>query len=289
MERVTNFRRKKGLVDRHQTHTYSEYERLILEAFKESPLIAPNETELTQQALELQRRRPDGPWRGEIQRKIVRKHLKQLLKKKRVLRTGKRYVMFEALFGPSQEFHKKVNSLLRSDHIAPLDFVFGHNAAASYLTTMPELSKGRRAVTELWEQEAVRFAKGLFGLRTLVVYAIKRGYISSKIRSQSGIDVAALREGLKRSLDDLELFILSFAVDVPQLLNYLSTHAGEKLVSRILWREWGAIMKQAEATSVIHDRGLIINRDTAEFRGLLSRSERLRLLSKNTGENKAGR
>ncbi len=171
---------------------------------------------------------------------------------------GGRYVLTESLSGPSYALNRKVEHSLRNDPIEELDFAFVSNVAGCYMITNPELSKGRGVVSGLWEREAIRFARGLFGLETLVTYALKQGYLSNKVRRKSGIDMAALREGLKRSLHDLEFFILSFAVDVPQLLSYLFTPSGEMMANRILDRKWDAIIERAKVYGLSDDeKGLI--------------------------------
>jgi len=261
-------RRKKRYIDHYQAETIESYDKLIKEVLKRFPW--SNVTELAEQGTELKKR-----WRagvlptGKLERKTVREHLRRLQREKVILKIDRQYALVETYLGPPSLLNKEVKSALRNDRFAQLDFAFGKNAAGGYMTTRPELSNGRRLVSGLWEHEAIRFAKGFFGLETLITYAIRQGDLSSRIRSESRIDMAALREWLERSLNDLDLFIFSFAVDVRQLLSYLSTPHGERLAIRILERRWDTIMQQAKDAAAIHDRGLIINRDTTQFQRMI--------------------
>jgi len=275
---VIVLKRKKGSSDDVQLGTYAANDELIIEALRQLPWSTV--PELTRRANELkeQSSRDDLP-AGRLQPRIVRKHLDRLHENKAVLiynmenMNSRQYVLMESLAGPSYHLHKKVKSSLRNDQFAELDFRFVENVAASHMMTRPKMSKGREVVSELWEHEAVRFLKGLFGLETLVMYAVRQGHISGKIRSKSGIDMDALREGLKRSLGDLELFILSFAVDIPELLSYLSTPIGERFARHILDRKWDTIMEQAK-TRFGYDPALILKRDTIELEKIFSRLEK---------------
>jgi hypothetical protein len=122
--------------------------------------------------------------------------------------------------------------------------------------TRPESSGERKIVERFWKFEAFRFLRGSFGLALLVMYALKYGYISEDIRSRSGIDMIALREGLARSLGNLKLFVTSFAVDVPQLLGFLATPPGERFAASILERKWRRIVSQAKMKL---DYGLVMS------------------------------
>jgi len=268
-------------LDDVQRRTYAANHKLIVEASRQLPWSTV--PELTQRANELKEQSSDVDLPpGKLQPSTVRNHLEDLYDQKLVLINNmesinsRQYVLVESLAPPSYNLHRKVNSSLRNDRFASLDFRRAENVAVSDMMTKPEFSKGRDVVSGLWEREAVRFQEGLFGLETLVMYAAKLGHISSKIRSKSGFDMDALREGLKRSLGDLELFILSFAVDVPQLISYLSTPAGEKHATGILESHWGTIMKQARLSPFTYDPTLILKRDTSRFRAMLASSRFLK-------------
>jgi len=249
-------KREKGQIDERQRRTYDAYHKLILEAVRQIP--SSTVAEITQRANQLkeQLHSEELPV-GKLQPKIVRKHLARL-REGEGLKMGSRYILTESLVGPSYDLNRKVEHSLRNDRFEELDFAFVSNVAGCYMITSPELSKGRGVVTGLWEREAIRFARGLFGLETLVTYALKQGHLSDKVQRKSGIDMVALREGLKRSLHDLDFFILSFAVDVPQLLSYLSTPSGEMLANRVLGGKWDAIMERAKVNGLPDDeKGLI--------------------------------
>jgi hypothetical protein len=269
---VPVLKRAKEKLDRLQRRTRDAYDKLIIEALRQS--FSSNITDLTKKANELKEQSPsrDLP-AGKLQRKIVSLHLKRLVKEKKVLVSSREYVLLESLAGPSYRLHKKVRSLLHDNQFAELDFRFVENVAGSYMITRPETSKEHQVVSGLWEQEAVRFLRGLFGLDALITYAVKQGHIPSNIRSRSGIDMAALREGLKRSLGNLELFILSFAVDIPELLSYISTPVGERFARHILDREWDTIMEQAKSR-FRYDPALIVNKDTIELDEIWSRAKK---------------
>jgi hypothetical protein len=273
---VIVLRRKKGVTDPLQIRTYAAYDELIIKALRERPWSTV--PEITRRVNELKRRLSGGRLpAGKLQPRIVRKHLNRLHEKKVVLIYNKQnlnsrqYALFESLAGPSYPLHKKVRSALQHGRIEELDFMFASNVAECTVITTPESSRGRRAVAELAELEAARLGEGLFGLETLVTYGMKCGYISPEILSQSRIDWTALLAGLRRTFEDLNLFVFSFAVDVEQLLNYLSTRPGMKLASRILAKRWDTIVEKSD-DRYKSARQMIINRmDTTGYPAIFAR------------------
>jgi hypothetical protein len=245
------------------------YDEFIMEVVRRFP--GSNVSELALRGTELKKRwRKTKLSKGKLERKAVLEALKRLAEKRQVLKMGRRYILRE-YFGAPRDLHEKVKSALRNDRVEALEYVIPRNVAECAVITRPESSKGRAAVAELAELEAVRLGKGLFGLETLVTYAMKQGYISRGTFFRSRIDWAALLAGLKLVFDDLDLFVFSFAVDAGELLNYLSTPAGMKLASRILARRWDAIVEKAKVRYE-PAREMIMNRmDMTGYQAMFAR------------------
>jgi hypothetical protein len=261
-------KRRKGFRDDHQRSIMAAYDEFIMEVVRRFP--ASDVSELALRGTELKKRwRKTRLSKGKLERKTVHEALKRLAEKRQVLKVGRRYILRE-YFGAPRDLHEKVKSALRNDRVEALEYVIPRNVAECAVITRPESSKGRAAVAELAELEAARLGKSLFGLEALVTYALKRGYIAPGAFHRSQIDWTALLSGLKRMFDDLDLFIFSFAVDVGQLLNFLSTRPGMKLASRLLAKRWDTIVERAKV-GYERDRGMIINRmDTMGFQQMFA-------------------
>ena len=91
----------------------------------------------------------------------------------------------------------------------------------------------------------MRFAKELFWLEDMVILALRHGRLSRKALSKKGIDFTLLSKGLKRSFGNTELILLTFALNPPELLNFLETASGQALAKKSLEEKRDDILRKA--------------------------------------------
>jgi hypothetical protein len=178
-------------------------------------------------------------------RKTVRKHLGRMLLEGKVWNIRFRYILMEDVYGKSYELDSLVRKVLCQNAMEDVNYAFVHNTAGCYLTTQPALPSELVVATALHQQEAVRFARELFWLEELVILALRHGRLSRKALSKKGIDFTLLSRGLKRSFGNTELILLTFALNPPELLNFLETPSGQALAKKSLEEKRDDILRKA--------------------------------------------
>jgi hypothetical protein len=245
-------------MDKGHHRVYDPYDELIVQVLRRKPWSRNIEIVRELENVGQEERVKLGIPEGKPQRVTVRKHLNLMLEAGKVWRIRGRYILMEDVVGKSIELHRRVRSVLGRGDLEDVNYAFVHNAAGCYLATEPAAPTDFAFAGTFHIQEALRFAKGLFWLEDMVALAIKRGRLPREVLSRKEMDFARLNQGLKRSFGDTQLMVLSFAVNLPQLLNFLNTPSGQAYAGGILEEKREAILEKARTgTYSKEDMGLI--------------------------------
>jgi hypothetical protein len=249
-------KRQRGFLDQHQIQVKHAYRNLIRYTIRHNAglnisQIAKKIIEVRSEWQKLAKEIPDNikseVIKGEPQRKTITQHLDDMLNQGEIELVRNGYVATGMhLTESSKGINQSVVDLLSSKYLIERNFTHAGNVGACYISSKPNGSHEK--FYDLLNSQIQQFGDSIFWLDDIVKHAILKNHISPEFYSKkkNKLNMIRLIEGLSNYFGDNELFILAFAINPPNLLEFLRNPMGNSLASKYLQGRWSRIVELAE-------------------------------------------
>jgi hypothetical protein len=208
--------------------TYERNEKIIWETVKANPEL--NVTQIAKIT--------------HLQRRIVRKHLNHIRERGEIDKIGAGYVLVPPI---SIELNDLTHKTLATNSCEDWNPIFPHNVAGAYVFSEPD--KSHNLYRYLFDPIVETFFKDGFWIDNILAYAISWRRLRKNVVSkglQPEMNVKLLKRGWRACFGDSKLFIVAFAFSPPHFLDYLTTPAGQKWLTRHLTSNWNSVLGQVK-------------------------------------------